>query len=100
MIFYWLDIAPDVSFLGFCRFGSDEKNVIESIDAPDSVTCKQKCLESNGCVAFALEPRTVNRNCNLYQGGPYTYGSGKSDTFCYPIPGNCGFWEHIILVAV
>ena len=65
----------------FCRYGVDGKILIKAeYGVFDSAKCEKKCRYKNGCVAYAFENKIEqppeSNNCYLYQGGPYTYGSG------------------------
>ena len=76
----------DKIYVGFCRCdqcGRNNRSVISSYRTENDSQCQQGCQVSKDCTAFAFEPINVKKNCNLYRGGPYTYGSGKEDTICY-----------------
>ena len=74
------------SFGGWCRYGSDERNWIESVTVSTYIECEQVCRGNTKCVAFSYKAN-VNNNCNLYEGGPYTYGDGRTGTACYILGG-------------
>ena len=47
--------------------------------------CKEECEKFKKCIAFSYETLTTPNkyyNCYLYEGGPYTYGSGRPNTTC------------------
>ena len=74
------------SYVGFCRCdrcGRTKKSVNSSYHTVNDSDCQQGCEATKDCTAFAIEPGNVKKNCNLYRGGPYTYGSGKEGTICY-----------------
>ena len=51
------------------------KNVLE---------CYQTCKGVSSCAAFAFTPSS-DENCDLYDGGPYTKGSGIAGSKCFII---------------
>jgi len=75
-----------VSFIGVCRYGSDDYDYIESETTGKSVShCQQSCKKTNGCTAFAYTPS--DGWCAKYRGGPYTSGDGDSSYGkCYVMP--------------
>ncbi len=92
MIFiYPLALAlPTSYFGGLCRYGSDYRDHFKTITSTNPHECQQNCIDITGCVAFSYTSDAIE-NCNLYRGGPYTYGSGKPDTTCYIIQGKFSF---------
>ena len=85
-------VAPTSYFGGFCRYGSDnsENMEMQGITVNNPQKCQQYCMGNTGCVAFSYTNGTT-KNCNLYKGGPYTYGNGKRDTTCYSMKGKAGY---------
>ena len=79
-----------LSFVGYCRTGINQLDVIEAVKAESAAQCHKKCLAKvNECVAFAYTPTDNPRECDLYRGGPYTQGSHKAGSTCYPLIGIC-----------
>ena len=76
------------SFIGNCEDNSDDSYPDSIVSAQDCTECEEKCRKMSMCVAFSLDLPTVNDNCNLYKGGPYTHGNGKTGTLCYILPEN------------
>jgi len=77
---------------GFCRYG-DNQNEHLSANAITVQTgnneskeesCKQQCESYVNCTAYAFT--SESSYCDLYQGGPYTYGSGRAGTTCNILP--------------
>ena len=81
------------NFGGWCRYGSDNSDWNDAITVIDVLECQQHCIDNTECAAFAYT-RWVTINCDLYQGGPYTYGNGKSDTTCYIMKGKPGYFYY------
>ena len=73
------------TFKGYCRDPSNNKQIIEYIHASSSAKCQDLCIHKSGCVAFAFEQNDGEggTNCDLYDGGPYTQGTGANDITCY-----------------
>ena len=70
-----------VSFSGWCRYGSGESNYQRDLGLTSSISkCQEECQISVGCVAFTYGENT---DCDLWQGGPYTYGNGRPGYTCY-----------------
>ena len=91
------------AFDGYCRYGSDDKNWIKELDATNKHNCYEQCQTTDGCTAFAYESNGPHKDCDLYRGGPYTYGSGRMNTICYNMPtGNLtysySYYYNIILL--
>ena len=78
-------LANDVAtvFNGYCRYGSDSKDTFKSIDSDDVEECKRQCVATPNCVAYAYRENYGGKDCDLYRGGPYTYGNGRADIRCY-----------------
>ena len=73
-----------VSFAGYCEYGSGESNHLSGIRNISSVSkCQEECRISVGCVAFSYGE---SMDCDLYRGGPYTYGDGTDRITCYIMP--------------
>ena len=79
------------SFYGYCRDGDKQKKLIYDIRTKSPLGCQERCETTKNCVAFSFN-RNVRRNCDLYEGGPYTYGwkfYGEKDKDlikCYLMP--------------
>ena len=73
------------SFEGFCREENGRsKDLIGDFPTANIGSCYQKCKDTEGCVAFAFTPENTD-NCDLYRGGPYTRGSGRAGSQCFPL---------------
>ena len=59
---------------------------MEALDTNSDVKCYKKCQKTIGCNAFSFEYNNVLEPCNMYTGGPYTYGNGRVNTKCYVLP--------------
>ena len=59
---------------------------MEALAINSDVKCYKKCQKTIGCNAFSFEYNNVLEPCNMYTGGPYTYGNGRVNTKCYVIP--------------
>ena len=79
-----LGIAYRQDFDGFCRKGDGSKDYIKDLQAKNVGSCYQTCKDTSGCVAFAFTPESTD-NCDLYRGGPYTRGSGRAGSQCFPL---------------
>ena len=67
---------------------------MKSIHDTDVKKCQQHCIGNTGCVAFSYS--SGSKTCNLYEGGPYTYGNGKRGTKCYIMKGKLGYFYYNI----
>ena len=80
-------LGVDLSFHdGWCRYGSDYRGWMEALAINSDVKCYKKCQKTIGCNAFSFEYNNVLEPCNMYTGGPYTYGNGRVNTKCYVLP--------------
>ena len=70
-------------FNGYCRYGNDSKDFIKFIDTDDVQECKRQCVANPNCTAYAYRENYGGNDCDLYKGGPYTYGNGRTDIICY-----------------
>ena len=86
MLINQADKPPNGSYNGFCRFGSGRKNWIFDLDTANAMECYEQCKLRGDCVAFAYNLNFAGNDCDLYRGGPYTYGNGRKDTTCYVMP--------------
>ena len=77
-----IGIAYRQDFDGFCRKSDGSKDYIKDLQTKNVGSCYQTCKDTSGCVAFAFTPSS-DKNCDLYKGGPYSKGSGKSGSKCY-----------------
>ena len=61
--------------------------MVAAVTVEGAKQCYEKCqtMPINDCVAFAYSPAD-SRECDLYRGGPYTYGSGDFGSTCYIRP--------------
>ena len=80
----FLDINSSY-FVGYCRHGSNEYNLIKWEIHYTEAKCRSECSAIDNCVAFAYKDgkHLIGDNCYLYGNGPYTYGSGEKDVKCY-----------------
>ena len=70
------------SFNGHCRYGSNKRRKFSYIENVESAKrCYKECRIVIKCVAFSFT--SDDKDCNLYEGGPYTHGNGKSSSMCY-----------------
>ena len=94
----WLiiNLGLDLPFFdGWCRYGSDNRDWMNGYAIKNDILCHQKCQNTTGCSAFSFEYNDVEEPCNIYAGGPYTYGNGRVNTKCHTIPkGQC----HILCI--
>ena len=81
-IIFWGVSIEGQYFVGWCRYGSDERDWIHALTIDSSFECKQECIAVSACTAFSYDEGGTN-NCNLYRNGPYTYGDGRESTKCY-----------------
>ena len=81
-----LDFPFSVSYSGYCRFESDKKDTIRELNTLNVRACYKECQSTKDCVAFAFDDDDTGNNCDLYRGGPYTYGNGREYTTCYIMP--------------
>lgn len=73
---------------GFCRYADDQSEHLSAnstIVLPDDMeakeqSCKGQCQSHGDCTAYSFS--SDNSHCDLYKGGPYTYGSGRAGTTC------------------
>ena len=58
--------------------------MLDIVVVDSGTQCYENCqaMASDGCVAFAYSPAD-SEQCDLYRGGPYTYGTGDSGSTCY-----------------
>ena len=99
-------LAPDnfLRFSGMCRYrrygdGKDYRDWIKVFTVTNTLECQRHCIDNTGCTAFSYQNHINKRyveNCNLYEGGPYTYGNGQADTTCYIIKGKPGYFYYNI----
>jgi len=78
---YVCDEASTVT--GFCRYGDNENENLDGkalVDGTGKGGCKQQCQTTVDCTAYAFT--SENSHCDLYKGGPYTYGSGAHGVTC------------------
>ena len=75
------------SFAGFCRYGSDHRDWIKDLASTSGSKCLKQCQTTPKCVAFAFTPSGIGRECDLYEGGPYTRGDGSVGSTCYIMQG-------------
>ena len=73
---------PDRFYDGLCRYGSDQTELISSLESSSPVACYNLCDTTEGCVAFAYTTK-YGKNCDLYMGGPYTKGRSKVHATCF-----------------
>ena len=94
MNFYWFSV-PATSFTGRCLYGSNEKDVIDDTgyDAKNISSCEEFCLKHVDCVAFGYNKYSTIDNCDIYRGGPYTYGDGAWNHICYIMPQHDNSWK-------
>ena len=71
---------------GNCRYGNDEKDIIDgNVGASSLLICQQQC-DTTECTAVAFTPSEMY--CVTYRGGPNTYAvGGYDDTQCYVVEG-------------
>ena len=82
-----INLGLDLPFFdGWCRYGSDNREWMNGYAIKNDILCHQKCLNTTGCSAFSFEYNDVEEPCNIYSGGPYTYGNGRVNTKCHTIP--------------
>ena len=83
----FLDLAELTSFIGYCRYGFYDGNLIDSANAISAGQCYEKCktFPNNECVAFTYSPGDPIE-CDVYRGGPYTYGNSSPGSTCYLMP--------------
>ena len=82
-----INLGLDLPFFdGWCRYGSDNREWMNGFAIKNDILCHQKCLNTTGCSAFSFEYNDVEEPCNIYSGGPYTYGNGRINTKCHTIP--------------
>ena len=95
------------SFIGFCKYGSGESNEITDVRTKTTMKCQQECEKTANCTAFSFNTNVI-RNCELYEGGPYTYGYNiydskgtKNDTSvkCYIMPSKGKHYHHAIALS-
>ena len=72
---------PSESFEGYCRDASNNNQAIDYIYTNSANKCHNLCKNTAGCDAFAFDRTT--KNCIVYQGGPYTQGTGENDITCF-----------------
>ena len=72
-------------FVGYCRHGSNEYNLIKSEILFTEAQCRSACSDIDNCVAFAFKTGKylIDYKCYYYSDGPYTYGSGEKNVKCY-----------------
>ena len=82
-----INLGLDLPFFdGWCRYGSDNREWTNGYAIENDILCYQKCQNTTGCSAFSFEYNDVEEPCNIYAGGPYTYGNGRVNTKCHTIP--------------
>ena len=87
MIQLIINLGLDLPFFdGWCRYGSDNREWTMGYAIKNDILCYQKCQNTTGCSAFSFEYSDVEEPCNIYAGGPYTYGNGRVNTKCHTIP--------------
>ena len=61
-------------FVGYCRHGSNEYNLIKWEIHYTEAKCRSECSAIDNCVAFAYKDKNhlIGDNCYLYGNGPYT----------------------------
>merc|ERR1712029_269419 len=75
---------PEKKFAGFCRYGSNQKEYKwVGLSKTNEQECLRLCKTEPSCVAFARGWNPKKPGCNLYEGGPYTYGTGGESSTCY-----------------
>ena len=84
-----------VSFGGWCRYGSDDRDQMTNSNVINAQECQQHCVDKRECVAFSYESNNAE-SCQLYKGGPYTYGSGRMNTTCYIMQGKYDYFCYIV----
>ena len=97
-IFYFYLVGMR-SYAGRCQYGNDEHEYIGNSKLVTGVMeCYEWCISNSLCTAFHFFKSNVNDPghdvCELYKGGPYTYGDGTTDgcgggcnpATCYVIP--------------
>ena len=67
------------SFIGFCRWGDNKYDTITDVRTKTPLICQRECEKTENCTAFSYNTNVI-RNCELYQGGPYTYGRNIYDS--------------------
>ena len=91
-----LGISQKTYFDGYCRYGDAKSHWIKVATAINLVSCYETCQKTDDCVAFSYSIDSKD-NCNLYKGGPYTYGSDHPISKCYIMPlGNFSMSEVFI----
>lgn len=73
-------------FDGWCRYGPDRTDWMNSYTIKEERFCYEKCETINDCVAFSYDSNNVDEPCSIYRGGPYTHGNGRYNTRCYLMP--------------
>ena len=95
------------SFIGFCKYGSGESNEITDVRTKTPLKCQEECEKTANCTAFSYNTNVI-RNCELYEGGPYTYGYNiydskgtKNDTTvkCYIMPSKGKYYHSSIAIS-
>ena len=77
-------LEVNVVFNGLCRYGSDKWERIKDVDTIGVDECKKNCLQLPSCSAYSYTENYVGNDCDLYSGGPYTYGKTVYDhSKCY-----------------
>ena len=71
------------SFAGRCRYNSNQHDFIKNLVSTSASKCHVQCQITHNCVAFAFSPKLTGKECDLYEGGPYTIGNGRSGSTCY-----------------
>ena len=79
------EISQLSSFDGYCRYESDDKDILKALAVTNEQHCYEQC-QTTICIAFAYESNGQNMNCHLYRGGTYIKGNGRENTKCYIMP--------------
>ena len=67
---------------GYCRTKDGDRDQIRAVGVNDVGRCYAECKAESRCVAFAYTPANC-KECDLYQGGPYSTGNGVDGAACY-----------------
>ena len=99
-IFYTNCCTGLVSYDGWCGTGDNTDVIIGQTEKDSYSACENKCYEYDECTAFSYETTADPKyyNCQIYKGGPYTHGDGKTNTKCYIRPGDfLSFFKYAVL---
>ena len=83
-------------FDGKCSFGTNYRDFMyeesPDIDVITVQNCYDQCKVTDGCTAFDYDANVMD--CDLYSGGPYTYGDrnanlNRENKKCYTMSKGC-----------